>query len=491
MRIEEITPSPPCLDCLVTRLEEAGFSLRSTARLYTKTELPASISHALRLSDGCHAGVVRIENGVLWEHNLLPVPNCPGCANRQIALGTAPSLSAVTHLLDPLLGIASGMVVNDMDADESLLCCTISSRIHVPLEAEPDNAYGQGFDLVFTRAAQLGEAVERYTAYRPVNRRLVVGCVGDLPGPAVPMERLNGFDREQLTLGGFHTLNEQSHLAWIQGKRLEDGKPLFVPAAMVFLNRSWNPDEKRFVPLISHGLACHLSGEVAKQQAILEVYERFCLTVAWHRQNFGVRVPLNSSEFVGRQVLKRIARAGLRLHLMIVPSLPTVPVFLAAVSGERFPWITLGSGTGKRMVDAASHAVAEACGGWQAISKNRSPNDVNLDLEPLTGAGAHVLYYAQRYRSAWLLRQLYQQSTQPLVKVLLPETATAEQYICHLAPDTVVVPITAPDIAACGFHVVKIVAPGLPLFQFGRIGTPGKNRLHVELPAQNTPHPYP
>lgn len=312
-----------------------------------------------------------------------------------------------------------------------------------------------------------------------------------MPGLATPVKLLNGFDGEQLTQLGCHPLGERSRLAWIQGTRLCDGRLVFVPAAMVFLNRSWNTDEKRITPLISHGLACHRTETAAKQQALLEVYERLHLTVAWHRQDFGVRLPLDGLSLDRTPVLERIERAGLRLQLMAVASPPAIPVVLAAVSGDRFPWITLGSGAGRSMDGSVSHAVAEACGGWQSITKNRTPDSFNQDLEPVTGAGAHVLYYADKQRSAWLLRQLCKGSVRAPAKMHVAETASVEQHICDLASDTSMVSITTPDTAACGFHVVKIVAPGLPLFQFGEIGTPRMNLARAGLPRNVHPHPYP
>jgi hypothetical protein len=68
--------------------------------------------------------------------------------------------------------------------------------------------------------------------------------------------------------------------------------------------------------------------------------------------------------------------------------------------------------------------------------------------------------------------------------------ASAQALIERLAPQAVRVPLQAADCAACGYHVCRVLVPGWPLFQFGRIGTPERWRQQAGWPAAALPHPY-
>ncbi|MFG5408967.1 hypothetical protein ABXN37_13820 [Piscinibacter sakaiensis] len=47
-----------------------------------------------------------------------------------------------------------------------------------------------------------------------------------------------------------------------------------------------------------------------------------------------------------------------------------------------------------------------------------------------------------------------------------------------------------PDLAACGWSVQRVLAPGLPIYGHGRVGTPGRFLAAWGWPPAALPHPY-
>src|SRR5581483_12001280 len=228
------------------------------------------------------------------------------------------------------------------------------------------------------------ETVERYSAFHPERHRLKTARARDLPDETPPLALLNGLDAEQRAATGYGRLTDRTSIAWCEGRALRDGRPVFVPAAAVFLNRSWNPAERRLGALISHGLAAHRSRRAARELALLELYERYHLTAAWHRQDFGGHVSESVLPPALAETRERMRSTNLKFNLMNLTPRAAAPVILAVVHGDRYPWIRLGAAARRELPDAAAHALLEAVAGWQRTS--RKPRARVVRLDPVTGA---------------------------------------------------------------------------------------------------------
>lgn len=480
----------PCTRCLLARLKEAGFALNSPLSTHFEKGFHSELVARLDGDDPRCASVVRVNPNTNQAsvHTLLPVPNCPSCSNRQLRKRRNPALP-VDALRDPLLGIVSCFELEQMGESSESLCFTAVGRIHVAGGDLTDSAYSQSSDGESAQAAQLGEAVERYTAFRPEMSRLVTARARDLAGETPPLPLFNGFDKDQLVMSGYHRLTSNLKLAWIEGRALRDGRPVCVPAASVYLRRLWNREEPRIGALMSHGLAAHCSLEDARERALVEVYERFHLTAAWQRQNFGAALPPAVLPEVVSPVLERLKQAGLRLHLMSLVATPSVPVVLAAVVGDCYPWIRFGSGARYKTSEAAARALLEACGGWQLARRNGGEPHL-MRLAPVTGAAAHAAYYAIERRAEKVVKMLKRGTGAMQLASESEAKNSVKDEMLRLAPHGVAVCITTPDCRICGFEVVKIVTPGLPLLHFGRVGVPQVHAKRFGLPHVSTPHPF-
>lgn len=481
---------PPCPECLLSRLKEAGFALLSPLGPCDEGSPGQAVSRKLRRKNDRVAPVIRLYRGEAHVHSLLPVPGCPSCGPRQEGGGSRRPLP--TDLLkDPLLGMTSRFEVEDMGRDRRLLCSSVRGRIHMPDAADIDFSYGLDATVEGAMAAQLGEAVERYCALRPDARRLISSTIARLGPRTFPADAWRAYDREQLGRLGYRRLSRTDPILWIEGRALEDGRGLLVPAAAVFLRRSWNREEIRFLPLVSHGLACHRTEAEARRRALLEIYERYHLTAAWHNRSFGRLIPRGLwREWLGPiDDRVRAARLDLSLTALVVP--PSIPVVLAVLTGRAFPWITLGSSACESLSRAAAKAALEACGGWQFVSRTFRGSDVPETLPELAGAGEHSLFYFRKGRAEKLAAAIRKGIAMPAAVNSLESGKEIDAEVLSLSRRAVTVSVTTPDAASCGLEVVKAVAPGVPLFQFGKAGAPNLWLDRFGLPRRAEPHPYP
>lgn len=478
---------PGCSRCLIERLTEAGFHPESTAVEVETAGIPKAVTQALKHQQDGWAPVVLLRHGQATSHPLLPFPDCPECGVRQVQPTT--SELPAEWLLDPLTGIASCLEYQDAGSDADLLCCVVTGRVHLPLAASPEFSEGKGPTTESAGASQLGETVERYSAFHAVAARLVHVRWQDLGTEAPPLALFNGYDARQLARTGYKRLRSRDELAWIQGRRLNGETRCFVPASSVFLHRSWLPQEVRFAPMLSTGTASHRSPGEARVRAQLEVIERYVVMQAWNRGCFGS--PMREDDLAGgrRRMFDRIAANGLTLVLRELERPPRVPVILAALAGPRFPWICFGSGAGLTTAVATYKAVEEAAMTWQTLVHWDGPKPGRRARLPVMPPCDQMLLAANRQRSCRLLRKISGgEMTGPSPNAVSAHDVSRQ--VTALCPHAVEVDLTSVDCRMCGFHVVKVVTPGLPTLAFGTAGTPALHLAAYGIPRARSLHPF-
>ncbi|MBK9967921.1 MAG: YcaO-like family protein [Holophagales bacterium] len=482
------TGDAPCSLCLEARLVEAGFEMESPIFTVDTASLQPEVLEALDRVEPDLAPVLRVAGEEATWHPLLRAPGCPRCGGDPVASRERPLPSAL--LRDPLTGITSAIDVYDAGADASLLWSAVIGRVHMPLEDEPEVARGHGPDLAAAFEVQLGEAVERYAALHPVAGRLVREKGSALAGLTPPLDLFCGFDERQCELTGYRPIDPEAEIGWIEGAAIASGGRRFVPAASVFHTRSWNRVEPRYAPMLSSGLASHRTLASARQRALLETLERFRVVEAWHRRSFG---PLLDPALLPERLsplLERLPGAGLTLTLRGLALPPKVPAVLAVVTGDVFPWVAVGFAARLDVAEAAAGATVEAALLWQWMVSHDVETPLGETPSLLARPDAHTNYFATRTRARELVQELA-----PDLPVSRPEApgvpvAALESELLSLAPDSVAVVLTPPDCAACGFEVVRIVAPGLPLLSFGSVGTPRLHAARQGLPESRDIHPF-
>ncbi|CAD5366160.1 YcaO domain-containing protein [Rubrivivax sp. A210] len=479
----------PCIACLGQRLREAGFAPQGPIEPAPNAELQALLA-AQDPGPGWLAPVLRLDGGQAFVHALLAVPGCPSCSAAPKSPTKGAPAVPLAALRDPLLGLVSDLQRRTPGVDADALCHGLSGRVHMPRLQDQIGVRGHGFTPEAAAQGLLGEAVERYSALRPDLSRIRLARRGELaPGESLGAE-LFGLSEAQREAAGLTRLDGRQRIGWVRGERLRDGAKVWVPAAAAYLSREWRPDEPRYAPQNSHGTAAHLSAAQATERALLELWERRTMTRAWHLQDFGQALGAAHLGAAARELGQRLDAAGVQWQVSLLGRAPQAAVALALLWHDEAPWFLVGSAARLHIEAAADAALLEAASGWQGLVRNPEPLRKQPRLRMLDDAASHHRWHAGPQRGRALVDAI-RRATRPTGP--LPTEAGAaplQALMAEAAPSAVVVAIQSPDIAAAGFHVHRVLAPGWPLFNFGRIGTPEADRQAAGWPPAPGPHPY-
>lgn len=477
----------PCPACVQTRLDELGNAGDGGIELYTGG-VSAEIEEALRAPM-----VLWVRGEDATTHRALPVPGCTVCRAISEPREGDERLPPST-VLDPLIGITSVGWIEDPELNAGcpdVLCATVSGPVAVPFGEPPLAASGQALSVEGASERQLGEAAERYSALRPDRNSMETTTAVELGSLAPPVERLNRYVPSQLEATPFTALTETTKLAWIRGYSIERREERYVPAAFVYLTRSWNPEEPKLDRMTSTGLAAHLTHERAVEAAALELIERYTMTRAWHSQDLGRSIAIDVLPERSKGFLDRLADVGLEMTLCALSNPVDVPVVLAAVHGERYPWITLGSAARGRLDEAALRAAEEAAAQWQIVARDPRLRTRRPRLNATADALDHVLWYSEeRSRALELQRMLCKTERSSPRQPSEISGAEVLTRAIELAGEVIEVTITSVDCAWCGLEVVRLLAPGLPLFSFGALSAPEADLRRHGLQDVGRPHPF-
>ena len=385
------------------------------------------------------------------------------------------------------------------------------------------DSYGFGAALGLEAAAAgaaVGEAVERYCG-NAIPAGLPVAShaqLWDAGRDAVEPRTFALFSARQHALPGFPftRFTDDLRIAWVQGSDLHTGAPCMVPASMAYLDYHHGPRraEPATHPLVYSGIAAGRDVRSARRSALEELLERDATTIWW--SGGGPSVALDDDGLVTGQLGRPDPDHPLTVRLFLVPNQFGVPVVAAFVEDDAGDVSGFGSACRADPRAAAAKALVEALGVlrlardlgdpgstvWTAVSSGQVERHVYLphraDRRHLDDAGEAFrnltdlpavaqLYLDPRMRGAPLDRLRRADRTVPLADV--PAVAGADPvpaYLHRLAGAglrAVSVDLTTPDVAAAGWHVVRVVVPGLvgnapPAFPYR-----GGRRL-FDLPAR-------
>ncbi len=488
---EDAVARAPCLRCIAERLQRNGTSVVGELDVCEADDGP--LAAALADETGGEVPVRPLalsrDDGVS-RHLALPVPGCAACAASQHRPAIGQEALGAGPLLDPLLGLVH---IDDIwqSGESGRLCAGATASLSVPLDEPALRVASQAVSVEQALAGLIGEAVERYAALCDGGSDLIYATHRALAPRVPPLAALSDFSEQQLAETGWQRLGSETRMAFVAGERLADGQKLFVPAHSVLLTRRRELPEPVFGRLCSTGLAAGPSRDAALSAAAREVLERYRLTVGWHRGVLGRRLSLEVLPQEGRELVARLEAAGIELLLMLQTERDDVPVVLAAALAPAYPFVALGSACRLSLGGAALHAALEAAFAWDTLSAI-PPEARERPLDGTSEAIAHPLYYAARpERAAELSDAIRRTPAMPPFDPKEPPHQRIFDELVDVAPDAAVVDITPPDCAWCGYTVVRVVAPGLPLFGFGAASAPRAALARFKLEDCGRPHPFP
>jgi ribosomal protein S12 methylthiotransferase accessory factor len=368
-------------------------------------------------------------------------------------------------------------------------------------------------------AAGLGETAERYSASYVPEDRLVLASADELGQAAVDPERFRFFRDDQYATAGFpfRPFTRSTVVRWTPGFSIPAGEPAYLPVQLVYL--PWQPEGSAAEPPIAYstssGLACAGSLPEATLRGLLELVERDAFAIAWYARLSFPRLDWSSSPELVEHERRYFAPTRLRYAAVDLSPVLDVPTVLGVVRGDHDDGAALGVGAASAATvgEAWARALAEAFAvrSWARSMRLEAPPRVFA--EPFSDVATfddHVLFYGDPAHAPYTAFLDSSDETVDVREVrALPGDdvqgrieALAER-LADRGGSAYGVDVTAPDVAASGVRVARVVAPELcPLDAVHDARFLGPRRLYdvpFELghrpaplhPDELNPYPHP
>ncbi len=362
-----------------------------------------------------------------------------------------------------------------------------------------DSGTGAGFSIEQAHWSAIGEAIERY-------------CASIYSRHLLPMQTATGIgDAIDLTplirAGPPSILPFEPALArrWVRAVRLRDGAPCYVPAQMAYL--AYEPEGAHDILCQSDstGLAAGQSWEDACLRALCERLERDAFAANWLLARQPPLICLTTKDL--QRLSPGTARAlggnaGFFIRLFHLASIFGVHVIMACLTTSDGVGLVAAAASPDLMI-AMEKATVECLQGSVAARRlfDRPRPATIADLKSTID---HALYYLdpKRFQHVSKICAGNDQLCVAHIEAGYEKPAKLAEIVKAAALEgfgPVAVDLTTQDVQAIGFHVVRVIVPGLQPLIFGQacMDVSDPRRLAQwqgiwQLPtARFNPHPHP
>jgi ribosomal protein S12 methylthiotransferase accessory factor len=414
------------------------------------------------------------------------------------------ALERLEDAVSPLTGIVREVAPAMWAADEPRLhsfACELASSVRTTGCSTPDRSGSAHFDAERAKAASIGEAVERYAAsYVPDH--LAVGNATELGDDAVAPESFALFHERQIVPGfPFVRFTDATRLSWAPGCSLADGRPVLLPAQLVYLGAVQDGEPAIGYPT-SNGLACGPTLAEAILAGLLELVERDAMMIVWTNRLSLPRLCWNRDSEVGSLDARTFAPTGLRYEAIDTSGFFGVPATIGIVHGApgELAALAVGAGCARSVVDAWRTSLAEGFSilRWlRGLLLERPRIDLARPADVRT-LEDHMLFYStpNRAADAAFLATSHEVRLVDDVRPVpgdTPREVVAEivERLARRGVSVYAVDVTSPDVEELGLKVARVIAPELcALDVFG--GAPyrgGERRYRAAFEAGLSPQP--
>lgn len=451
------TPESGCYECL---------SGRVAANL---DEQPASRAPATRTAR--FAGAVGGREAARWvdgegiegrvvtlpyqKRRLLPLPHCgcdPGVERSLDREHTERTLTEALAQAEESLDETVGLVQEVGEAESFPVpyyrAQTCETAGFSDVSAAQDAAgVDPDWNGAFMKA--LGEAMERYCAGVYRTAAFDRGPPEDIDDAVPPSAFVC---REEPDLS--------TPIEWVPGKRLTDGAERALPAEFVH----YPPPEGRYHPPVTTGLGLGNSTVEALLSGLYEVIERDAMMLSWYSSFEPLGLAIEGGDY--ETMADRTESEGYSVQALLLTQDVDVPVVAAAVTGDEWPQLALGTAANLDTRVAAENALAEALQNWTEL-RGMGPDEAS------EAAGAIGRYGADPGPAADFVDP---ETTVP-VQSVGPETVPAGEAeldaVLDRLGDAGLEPygasLTTRDVAELGFEAVRAVVPAAQPLTFGEM----------------------
>jgi ribosomal protein S12 methylthiotransferase accessory factor len=356
-----------------------------------------------------------------------------------------------------------------------------SVRVNIP-GRPPTTACGgssPNHDIALGKA--IGESVERYSIVSHNPKNIRVARAVEIEEGVPWLDSLDLFTAEQRTSQGFPfaKLDPETPIGWVKAYSLTHQRPCHVPATLAHLYHQPHTLSDSFdLPPVS-GYAAGASLEEALLGALCEVVERDALMISWYQR---LMLPaLDLASFASPTIndaLTLFARAPVQLYCSALASDTGIPAVIVVATSDHPNWPAASIATAADL--SAERAVIKALGelssGHMLVAAYRgSGRSMPQSVAQVVDPADHGLFYAQRAHLPGLDLLLRPRATVTASDMTTDWSAddvltNLNTCIAHLANrglEAIAYDLTAPEVAAHGFHVVKVIVPGMQPIDFG------------------------
>lgn len=391
----------------------------------------------------------------------------------------ADSLARLRRLVSPYCGLVRG--VSDLTAapDDARLVrvgCRLADLEPLIGFSTDYRAGGSAPGRDAAAAAALGEVAERYSASWIPND-LVLATAQELGGSAVDPRRFALFHPKQYERPSFpfKPFASDSPVCWTRAVELPSLEPAYLPAQLVYL-RWRSPAETGEQPIgysTSNGAACGATLPEAVLRGLLELVERDAFMLTWYGRLSLPRLDTSADRELAAFEERYFRPAGVRYETVDLSAFHDVPTVVGVVRGrcgDGAP-LAVGACAARTVGEAAKNALAEAFSvrAWaRAMSHEGRTAAFADDFSDLDSFDDHILLYAseEHARHADFLDCSPEiravGDVHPLEGVTAhDQTLAVCKRLAAAGVSAYAVDVTAPDVAAAGLRVAKVVAPEL------------------------------
>ena len=366
-----------------------------------------------------------------------------------------------------------------------------------------NTGFGAGLSATEAMVSAAAEAIELYAASRHSQSDLFHSSLNDLTEDFLDPRQLCLYDHAQYNKRGFPyaRFGPDIPIAWTQGKWLDTGALVWLPALPTYFGIDVPPEED-FCQVTTSGLAAGTSVEDASLRAVFELVERDAFMITWLCQLPARRlVPDAILEDGIRGIIREFEARGMEVRLYVLNVGIPIPTVLCLVLGDGKNWpgatVALGAHASPRV--ATRRAVLEQGLVGPSIRREMFGGKRTIPKRPkaVSGPMDHAMYYVPKERaSAFDFLECGHNALLPLAELEEPKTISLRNCIALLRKAGLRVAIkdlTPPDVvSASPFRVVRALGTLMQPIHFGfdraRLANP-RLKAMTKNPLNSNPHP--
>lgn len=459
-------------------------------------------------------------------HTIIPIPWCEVCGfDHQAVPQQLPDASetSLEHIhsveqlktllagwIDPLSGIIVKLTghLADLPTFPMTACAQITNFTTGKFDprALGRSGSGKGLDEISAHIGAVGEAIERYSAARYRLDDCHYGNIEQLCGDYIEPQALvlyspQQYSDKQFPFSRWHT---QKKIHWVQGRKLAQETPVWVPALVSYFNFN-APFEEQFCQTTSSGLAAGKNWHDAAIRACFELIERDAMMLTWYAQLPCQRLIIERFK-IGKMavMIEQLYNNGVALELYLLDvglHIPTV-VCLGLGDGHSAPAVSVSLAAHDDINVAINKALLEQ-GHLLPHLRMMMASDypIPTTIKQVQSLEDHAAYYFNQNKiSAFdFMRQSEQDAIEPdqwpypAINNTSQKRQQIAQRLAAAGVDITIIDLTSPDIALSPFTVVRAVGAHMQPIHFGeqfkRVDNPRLDTLLDGRPINPNPHP--